>query len=328
MKVLITGVAGLLGANLADWIINNHPDCEVVGIDNLSGGYMDNVNKKVMFHQYDLNDHNIDDVFLLERPDIVYHFAAYAAEGLSPFIRAFNYENNLVGTARVINYCIKYNVKRLVYTSSMAVYGRGTPPFTEDSVPCPIDPYGVAKYGCEMDIKIAAEQHALDYCIIRPHNVYGPKQNIWDRYRNVLGIWMYQHMNGKPITVFGAGKQRRAFSYIDDILQPLWITGHSEDASEQIINLGGTVSCTIAEAAQTLIEVMGGGKIEVKQARHEVTNAFSSYEKSQRILGYKDNHSLVEGLTKMWSWAQDQPERPQVTWNEYELDKGIYDYWK
>jgi UDP-glucose 4-epimerase len=195
MKVLITGVAGLLGSRLADFIVENMPDIEVVGIDDLSGGYLENVNPKIEFRKLNLVDGNISRCFDEHKFDYVFHFAAYAAEGLSPFIRSYNYQNNLVATSRVINECIKHDVKRLVFTSTLAVYGHGYGGvFDENQLPAPIDPYGVAKYGCEMDLKIANEQHGLDYCIIRPHNVYGRKQNMWDKYRNVLGIWMYQHM--------------------------------------------------------------------------------------------------------------------------------------
>ena len=204
MNILITGVAGLLGSRLADWILENDPDVTVIGVDNFSGGYAVNINSRVKFYKLDLIRDSISDLFQKYDIDYVFHFAAYAAEGLSPFIRAFNYDNNLKSTARIVNQCIEHDVKRLIFTSSMAVYGHGEDlAFDEKQTPCPIDPYGVAKYACEMDIKIAGEQHGLDWCIIRPHNVYGAKQNIWDKYRNVLGIWMYQHLNGKPMTIFG-----------------------------------------------------------------------------------------------------------------------------
>ena len=149
MKILITGVAGLLGSRLADWILENTND-EVIGIDDISGGYEDNVHEDVILYKEDLSTDDISEIFEHHNPDIVYHLAAYAAEGLSPFIRKFNYSNNLVSTASIINECIKtYSVKRLVFTSSMAVYGHGEPPFTEEDLPLPIDPYGIAKYGAE-----------------------------------------------------------------------------------------------------------------------------------------------------------------------------------
>jgi UDP-glucose 4-epimerase len=328
-KVLITGVAGLLGSRLADWIIETQPGVEVVGIDDLSGGYEENINPKVEFWRMNLVEHPIENCFEVHNFDYVFHFAAYAAEGLSPFIRQYNYENNLVATARVINNCIKYNVKRLVFTSTLAVYGHGNYGiFDETQVPKPIDPYGVAKYGCEMDIQIANEQHGLDYCIIRPHNVYGIKQNIWDKYRNVLGIWMYQHMNGEPMTIFGDGTQTRAFSYIDDSLKSLWNAAVLPQASKQIINLGGIEEYSINHACEVLRDVVGGGEIIYKEARHEVKHSIPTYQKSIDILGFEHKTSLKDGLNEMWKWAQQQPTRDRFVWPSYELDKGIYSFWK
>lgn len=329
--VLITGVAGLLGSRLADHLVEKYPDLNVVGIDNLSGGFMENVNSKVNFHNIDLAEDNINGVFSWHKPDYVFHFAAYAAEGLSPFIRTYNYKNNTISTARIVNACIRTGVKRLVFTSSMAVYGHGWEgkrPFEESDIPKPIDPYGIAKYACEMDIQVAGEQHNLDWCIIRPHNVYGIKQNIWDKYRNVLGIWMYQYMNDQPMTIFGDGTQTRAFSYIDDCLEPLERAATKPEASKQIINLGGTQFTSINEANATLRDVIKNGNVEYREGRHEVKDAYPTWAKSQEILGYEHRTDLYTGLTKMWKWAQEQPKRSRFFWSEYELDKGIYSYWK
>ena len=330
MNILITGVAGLLGSRLADWILENDPDVTVIGIDNLSGGYVENINSRVKFYKLDLIRDSISDLFQKYDIDYVFHFAAYAAEGLSPFIRGFNYDNNLKSTARILNQCIKHDVKRLIFTSSMAVYGHGEDQaFDEKQTPCPIDPYGVAKYACEMDIKIAGEQHGLDWCIIRPHNVYGAKQNIWDKYRNVLGIWMYQHLSGKPMTVFGSGNQTRAFSYIDDSLRPLWNAAIEPRASKQIINLGGIHSVSILEANNILKNVIGCPENTVFfEKRHEVMHAISTYQKSIDILGFKHETDLEDGLTKMWEWAKVQPMRNQFIWPSFELDKGLYSFWK
>jgi UDP-glucose 4-epimerase len=327
-KILITGVAGLLGSRLSDWILENHPEYSVVGIDDLSGGFIDNVNKDVTFYEMDLKDPKLKEVFELENPTYVFHFAAYAAEGLSPFIRQYNYQNNLVATANVINECIRYNVKRLVFTSTLAIYGHGDGGiFNETQQPNPIDPYGVAKYACEMDIQIAGEQHGLDWCIIRPHNVYGLKQNIWDKYRNVLGIWMYQHINGEPMSIFGDGLQTRAFSYIDDSLEPLWNAAIRVNASKEIINLGGIEEHTILEANETLRKVIGDGELVFHEARHEVKNSIPTWQKSVDILDFKYKTSLEEGLNKMWGWAKQQPIRDRFVWPNYELDNGIYSFW-
>ena len=329
MKILITGIAGLLGSRLADWIIEHNPTVEVFGIDDLSGGYLENIHPKVTFFKLNLVTDDIEYYFNKYKFDYVFHFAAYAAEGLSPFIRQFNYENNLVSTARIINQCIKYNVSRLVFTSTLAVYGHGYGGvFDEDQIPKPIDPYGVAKYGCEMDIQIAGDQHGLDWCIIRPHNVYGIKQNIWDKYRNVLGIWMYQYMNGLPMTIFGDGEQTRAFSFIDDSLRPLWNAAIKKEASKQIINLGGIEKTSIKDASNILKEVIGGGEFVHLESRHEVKHSIPTHKKSVEILGFEHKTSMKAGLTYMWEWAQKQPMRDRFVWSQYELDKGIYSFWR
>ena len=328
-NVVITGVAGLLGSRLADWIIENQPEFQVIGIDDLSGGFKENVNPAVKFYAHDLVTGDINQIFRDNKIDYVFHFAAYAAEGLSPFIRSFNYDNNLKATARLINECIKHDVKRLIFTSSLAVYGHGFGGiFDEKQQQAPIDPYGVAKYACEMDIQIAGEQHGLDWCIIRPHNVYGIKQNIWDKYRNVLGIWMYQHLNGLDMTIFGDGEQTRAFSFIDDSLEPLWNAAIKPEASKEIINLGGIEEISIKKASNILREVIGGGNVVHLEPRHEVKHSIPTYQKSIDILGFKHKTNLEEGLMRMWDWAHLQPMRKRFVWPSYELDKGIYSFWK
>ena len=327
MKVLITGVAGLLGSRLADYLISEGVD--VIGIDNLSGGHIDNIHPNVNFYNLDLQDKSLRDIFKEHNPTYVYHFAAYAAEGLSPFIRTYNYNNNLVSTANVVNECIRHNVTRLIFTSTMAVYGHGSGGiFDEKQVPNPIDPYGVAKYGCEMDIQIAGEQHGLDWCIIRPHNVYGIKQNIWDKYRNVLGIWMYQKLNNQPITIYGDGTQTRAFSFIDDSIKPLWKAATIPGASKEIINLGGIEEITIKNASDVLLDIIGSADVVHLEKRHEVHFAVPTYQKSVDILGFEYKTSLKDGLRSMWEWANQQPIRDRFIWPEYELDNGIYNFWK
>lgn len=330
MNILITGVAGLLGSRFAEYLINNK-NCKVIGIDDLSGGYENNIPENVIFYKINLNEYEkVDEIFEKHNIDIIYHFAAYAAEGLSPFIRKFNYNNNLLCSTHLINCAIKNNIRRFVFTSSMATYGfgDGNLPFTEETPQVPIDPYGIAKLAVEMDLKVAGDQHKLDWCIIRPHNVYGANQNIWDKYRNVLGIWMYQLLNNQDITVYGDGLQTRAFSYMDDMFEPLWKAGVDERASKQCINLGGKIEYTIKEAAETLIKVVGRGNIVNLEPRHEVKHAYCSYQKSIDLLDYEMTINLEDGLRKMWEWAQNQPMRDRFFWEKYELDNGIYSYWK
>lgn len=329
--ILITGVAGLIGSRMAQWIKDNKPEYEVIGIDSLFGGYIENIPSGVIWYQKDLSKDSIGYIFDEYNFDYVFHFAAYAAEGLSPFMRKFNYSNNVLSTVSIINECINHGVKRLIYTSSMSVYGWGIKQgvrFTEDDVPCPIDPYAISKYACEMDIKVAGEQHGLDWCIIRPHNVYGIGQNIWDKYRNVLGIWMYQALNNKPLSVYGDGEQTRAFSYIDDCLESFWNAAVLERASKQIINVGGIYSSTINEAAKIVCDITGAKEIVHLEPRHEVKWCVPTFEKSVDILGYKETTSLNEGLKTMWEWAKKQPDRGQYKWDNYEITKNLYSYWK
>ncbi len=330
MKILITGVAGLLGSRLADWIIENKPGVHVIGVDDLSGGYLENINPKVELWQMNITEHPIENIFEFHEIDYVFHFAAYAAEGLSPFIRCYNYDNNLKSTARIVNECIKHDVKRLVFTSTLAVYGQGYGDiFDETQQQAPIDPYGVAKYACEMDIQIAGEQHGLDWCIIRPHNVYGIKQNFWDKYRNVLGIWMYQHLNGMPMTIFGDGEQTRAFSFIDDSLEPLWNAAVRKEACCEIINLGGIEEISINDACKILRDVIGeDAEIQYLEGRHEVKHSIPTYQKSIDLLGFEYKTDMKSGLKQMWEWAKNQPMRDRFVWSKYEIEKGIYSFWK
>ena len=258
MKILITGVAVILGSRLASFILENTIN-KVIGIDDLSGGYIENIPEGIDFYKFNLTDlHAVDGLIQNVKPDIIYHFAAYAAEGLSPFIRKYNYENNLIASTNLITCSIKHDIKRFVFASSMSVYGnKYKPPFHEDLQQCPIDPYGVAKFSVEQDLKIAFEQHGLKYTIVRPHNFYGQNQNIWDKYRNVLGIWMYQIINDMQPTIFGDGEQVRAFSYVDDSLIPFWNASQKDECIGEIINLGGIKEHTINEACNTLIKVTG-----------------------------------------------------------------------
>lgn len=333
MTILITGVAGLIGSRLASYILDNYPDTTVVGIDNLKGGYEDHVDPREKFYCLSLDEelHALDNIFAKYQFDYVFHLAAYAAEGLSPFIRNFNYRNNILSTVNIINCCINYNVKRLVYTSSMSVYGHGIKegvPFDEETPLAPIDPYGISKYACELDIKVAGIQHGLDWCIIRPHNVFGVNQNIWDPYRNVLGIWMNKILHDDYILIYGDGNQIRAFTFIDNILPCLFKAAIEPNCSKEIINLGGIEFRTLNDACITLCHLTGYDKVKYAEARLEAKWAVPSYEKSVKLLDYKDSIDFETGLKIMWEWAKNEPDRGQVKWDSYEISRGLYSYWK
>jgi|GEM_PF-31809 len=331
-KVLITGVAGLIGSHFAKYLLDHEYD--VIGIDNLSGGYIEFVDKRLVkenkFYKIDLLDkEELEKIFKKHRPNYVYHFAAYAAEGLSPFIRNFNYTNNLLCSVNVINNCIDYDVKKIIFTSSMAVYGEGNPPFKEDQAPAPVDPYGIAKYAVEMDLKQAYDQFGLKYTIVRPHNVVGVNQNIWDKYRNVIGIWIRQTLKNEPIQIYGDGTQKRAFSDIKCYMEPFHKLMEGFDG--EIFNLGSDREYdlnTIAELLKKVGKDFGyNPTIKHIESRHEVKNAYCDHDKAKNDLNFKDHTNMEATIHEMFKWATKQPERA-VKNMDYEIHKSMYSFWK
>lgn len=325
--VLVTGGAGFIGSHLVDNLIQAGD--RVVSLDDLSGGYKDNVNKNAIFVKASITDKKkIDQLFEKYKFDCVYHLAAYAAEGLSHFIRKFNYENNLIGSVNLINAAIKHNVDKFVFTSSMAVYGTNTPPFDESMPRKPEDPYGVAKAAVERDLEIAHDMWGLKYVIIRPHNVYGERQNIADSYRNVIGIFMNRIMHGKPPMIYGDGEQTRAFSYIADVAPCIARAGTTDAANGQIINLGAAEYCTINRLAEIVLKVMGSDmQPEHGQERFEVKHAYCTTEKSEKLLGYRTTVTLEEGIRRMAEWAKNKGPMKPITWKSYEVYRNIPKFW-
>ncbi len=327
--ILITGIAGLFGNNFARYLLGKNYN--IVGIDNFSGGYKENLPDGVDFINVDLTDREtINNIFCRIKPDYVYHFAAYAAEGLSHHARYFNYQNNTLASTNVISACVNAGCKKIIFTSSMAVYGDFySPPFTEEMLPNPIDPYGISKYATELDLKTANSYFDLDYTIIRPHNVIGKYQNIWDKYRNVIGIWVRQIIDNKPITIFGDGSQKRAFTDIRSYNQPM--EKLMNQCSKEIINIGSDNPITIKNAAEivkTCAHNFGfNPDIQYLEKRKEAQFAYCNHAKAKELLGFVDNTILENTVNEMFEWALSQPKR-EVKMMNYEIEKGIYSYWK
>src|SRR4029077_9489856 len=253
---LVTGGAGFIGSHVADELLSRGH--RVVVLDDLSGGFEDNVPSGAIFVKGSILDTELIE-WLFERYNFtyVYHRAAYAAEGLSHFIKRFNYHNNLIGSVNLINASVNHDVRCFVFTSSIAVYGAGQSPMTEDMVPIPEDSYGIAKLAVERELKVTHEMFGLDYVIFRPHNVYGERQNIGDRYRNVVGIFMNQLMKGEPMTIFGDGEQQRAFTHISDVAPVIAESADIPAAQNEIFNVGADVPYTVNELARAVKEAMG-----------------------------------------------------------------------
>jgi UDP-glucose 4-epimerase len=329
MNILITGCGGLLGNNFSRYLLSKNYN--VIGIDDFSGSYEEYLPKHDNFTFYNFNlidSDRLKVVFDKHKPDVVYHFAAYAAEGLSPFIRTYNYTNNVLCSSNVINECIK-NDSKIIFTSSMAVYGDQTPPFTESVIPKPVDPYGIAKYTVEMDIETARQQFGLRYTIVRPHNVLGIYQNIWDKYRNVIGIFIRKTLNNEPILIYGDGNQTRAFSDIDYYMDPFYKLVDKFDG--HIFNIGADKYYSLNDIANIVKNISNNygfnPSIEYGEKRHEVKHAYCDHSKAKLMLNFEDHTDIEKLIEKMFVWAINQPNRPIKNMN-YEIEKNIYSYWK
>lgn len=331
MRVLVTGAAGFIGSHVTRHLLDQGH--QVLAVDDLSGGWADNVDPRATFKKLDLTDWGrTQATYRAYQPDVTYHLAAYAAEGLSHWVRGFNYRNNVVASSHLVSCAMQWG-GHVTFASSMAVYGDQLPPFTEEMTPRPVDPYGVAKYAVEMDLAIAHETHDVPYTIVRPHNVYGPGQNLGDPYRNVVGIFLRQAIAGEPLTVFGDGSQTRAFSHIDDVAPA--IIKASEHVGETF-NVGGDEVFTISELAGKVSDLFS---VPVRHLppRHEVEHAWCDHEKAKRLLGFSPTVTLDDGLGE---WAQELKDAAfflsgsgvhPVRWSttpDIEIREGLPEFWR
>lgn len=321
---LVTGGAGFIGSHLAQALLDRGDDVTVV--DNLSGGWFKNVPVEANWARLDLGD-DLDWVFTYYEPTHVWHLAAYAAEGLSHWVREHNVKNNWLASTRLINAALKYGVERFTFTSSMAVYGSQTPPFTEAMRPQPEDPYGIAKFAVEQDLKAAGKVFDLPHVIFRPHNVYGPNQNIGDPYRNVVGIFMRKALQGDPITIFGDGTQTRAFSYISDIVDPMVASlDKPMDTAGETFNIGGEEIVTIGELAARVADLFPGSTIEYLPERYEVKHAYCDHSKARSRLGFAPKIPFDEGLSRMADWVRATGVRWSQT-PQIEVRRNLPSFW-
>jgi UDP-glucose 4-epimerase len=324
---LVTGGAGFMGSHVAEQLLRNGH--EVVILDDLSGGFVDNVPTGAVFVEGSILDVNLLDRLFREHSfAYVYHLAAYAAEGLSHFIKRFNYNNNLIGSVNLINACVNYGVRCFVFTSSIAVYGAGQSPLKEEMLPIPEDSYGIAKLAVEQELRVSKEIFGLDYIIFRPHNVYGERQNIGDRYRNVVGIFMNQILRGEPLTIFGDGTQVRAFTYVNDIAPIVASSVDVPAARNQIFNVGADIPYAINDMALIVAEAMGAKCRVVRlDPRNEVKIAFSDHSKAQRVFGDRPQTSLREGIRAMANWVKTHGARASTIFEGVEVMKNMPASW-
>jgi UDP-glucose 4-epimerase len=323
MKVFISGVAGFLGSHLADAFTQSGD--QVVGCDNMIGGDLQNLPEGIDFTEADCGDVEAMKP-LLEKVDVVYHCAAIATEGLSVFSPAIIARHVYQNTAGLLAASASKGVRRFVYCSSMARYGQGDPPFTEDQPVAPVDPYGIAKYAGELLVRNVAETHGMEYVIAVPHNIIGPRQKYDDPYRNVASIMINRMLQGKQPIIYGDGEQLRSFSFVQDCVDPLLKMGTQADLSAQIINIGpDEEAATINELARMLGDLLSFQlkPIYIKDRPQEVRNATCSADKARRLLGYRTRVSLRDGLISMIDWIRSHGTKPFEYHLPIEIDSPL-----
>ncbi len=325
---LVTGGAGFIGSHVAQHCLRlGH---EVVVLDDMSGGFAENVDERARLVEGSITDHElVDRLFAAEGFELVYHLAAYAAEGLSHFIKRFNYTNNVIGSVNLINAAVNHDVRCFVFTSSIAVYGTGQVPLTESLRPEPEDSYGIAKFAVEQELAVSKRMFGLDYVIFRPHNVYGELQNIGDRYRNVLGIFINQIMNGEPLSIFGDGEQTRAFTHVRDIIPAMVAAPTTPAALNQTFNVGADVPYSVNHLADVIRKAMGTPDHPLIHLppRDEVLHAFSDHTKARDVFGVHAATDLETGIRNMVEWAKERGPMKPSRFSNIEIEKNLPPSW-
>lgn len=327
-NVLVTGGAGFIGSCLTNYLIEKL-NYKVVVIDDLSGGFIENINNNAKFYKVSINEvDKIEGIFNNHKFEYVYHFAAYAAEGLSHFVRNFNYQNNLIGSINLINASIKYKVSYFIFTSSIAVYGGLQSPLVETKDPLPEDPYGIAKLAVERDLFTAHEMFGLNYTIFRPHNVFGIPQNIGDKYRNVIGIFMNNIMKGESLNIFGDGTQRRAFTYVEDIIPSMAKAPEIKAAKNEIFNVGNDEHYSLNDLSDIVKNAMKSDlQVRHVESRNEVKVAYCSHEKFKEVFGDSSVTKLEDGIAIMAKWAQSRGPVQSFSFSNIEIRDKLPPLW-
>jgi len=325
--VLVTGGAGFIGSHLVDDLVKRKH--RVVVIDDLSGGCRDNINPDAIFEDGSILDSDLlKRLFSQHRFDYVFHLAAFAAEGLSHFVKRFVYNNNLIGSVNLINLSVEYGIKCFVFSSSAAVYGAGQLPLNEEMTPLPVDSYGISKYAVELELAATHRMFGLNYVVFRPHNVYGERQNIGDPYRNVVGIFMNQIMQGGAVTVFGDGTQTRAFSHVSDVTPIMAEAVDNPLAYNQVFNIGADTYCNILDLLNIIAAEMGVvPSIEFLEARNEVQHLQSDHKKLREYFIVPEPLTLAEGIRMMAKWAKSVGPRQQCRSGTLEISLKLPSAW-
>ena len=310
MRIFITGVAGFLGSHIADAMLALGHD--VIGVDDLSGGELENVPMGVTFREVNC-DYFEDMKWYSAGADIVFHCAAHAHEGLSVFSPSHIVHNIVSASTAVFSAAIANRVKRIVFCSSMARYGDATIPYQEEDRCSPVDPYGFAKWASEHILKALCREHGVEYAIAVPHNIVGPRQKYDDPFRNVASIMANLMMQDRAVVVYGDGKQQRCFSDVRDCVECLVKMAFEPQAKNQTINIGpdGPV-VTINDLVQrldTLLNIAPRIKYLPKRPA-EVKFALCSSDKAREALGFAPKYSLDDSLQSIIDHIRERGPKP------------------
>lgn len=321
-RVLVTGGAGFIGSHLADKLIaQGH---HVFIIDDLSGGKKENVNTLAKFYLCDLRDvKKTDETIKKIKPEIVFHLAANAAENKAQFSPIDITSRNWNSFINTLVSALRNGMKRIVVTSSIAVYGSLQTPFKETDKPEPEDLYGVSKLAMEEALKILSKVHNFEYVITRPHNCYGTRQNMNDPYRNVVTIFMNALLKKKPYYIYGDGKQRRCFSYIDDVVEALLKSGFG-NFHGMTFNIGADKDYSINELSDVIQKVTKTNipPIYEDERPQEVKEAVADHSLAKKYLNYLDKTPLIKGIQQTWEYAKRLGPQ-EYTLDEVELDSPL-----
>jgi UDP-glucose 4-epimerase len=310
-KVLITGSGGFLGSHLAESFLKKN--YKVIGIDNFIGGYRDNLPEGIQ--NFDLDLDNLDSILpIFKDVDLVIHAACTAYEGLSVFSPALISRNTYQITANVISASIANNVSKIVYMSSMARYGKQVKlPFDEAMQPLPQDPYGIAKYASELLLKNLSDIHGIKYVILVPHNIIGPRQKYDDPYRNVASIMINRILQDKQPIIYGDGNQKRCFSFITDVVNPILVACETSVVDNSVVNIGPDEEfITINQLAKNISNLMDFElpPIYMQGRPQEVLEANCSASKARNLLNYSTSTSLNDGLIELINWIKGKGPKP------------------
>lgn len=294
MNILVTGGAGFIGSNIVDLLIDNGYD--VIVVDNMSTGKKENINKKARFYNIDITDDDLYKVFEDEKIDIVIHHAAQIDIQRSINDPVFDAKVNIVGTINLLECCIRYGIKKIVYASSAAVYG--DPEYLgvdEEHKVNPISYYGISKHTPEHYIKVYNELYGLKYTILRYANVYGIRQDPKGE-GGVISIFIDKMLNGERPVIFGDGNQTRDFIYVKDVAKANLLA--LEKGDNEIINISTNKATTINELVEIMNKFMEEPlkPIYKEPRKGDILHSYLDNKKAKDVLGWKPDYELEDGL--------------------------------